>query len=85
LPGNTGIGDVTGGTDIGILGILSKSFIWLLGSPNFTRFTLHFGIVRTAEVNGEDAPGSGDLDDLEGDFRDGEVIKSCAGGDDNVP
>lgn len=68
--GNTGIVNVTGDPDIGILGMLSKSFIWLLVSPIFTRFTLHFGMVRTAEANGEDAPGSGDL---EGDFC-GEVI-----------
>lgn len=44
-------------------------------------------MVRTAEANGEDglaAPGSGDPSDLEGDFCDGEVTRSSAGGDDNV-
>jgi len=42
-------------------------------------------MVRTAEANGEVASGSGDLGDLEGDFRDGEVMRSSTGGDDNVP
>lgn len=46
---------------------------------------MHFGMVRTAEVNGEGASGSGDPSDLEGDFCDGEVIRSSMGGDDNGP
>lgn len=80
-----GTGDVTGGTDIGILGMLSKSFIWLLGSPSFTRFTLHLGMARTAEANGGGAP-SGRSDDLGGDFCNGEFMGSITGsGDDNIP
>lgn len=68
-----------------MLGMLSRSFMWLLGSPSFTRFTLHFGMARTAEANGGGAPPSGDSDDLDGEVCNGEFMESNAGGGDNIP
>lgn len=59
--------------------------MWLLGSSSFTRFTLHLGMARTAEANGGGAL-SGNSDDLDGDFCNGEFMGSVAGGgDDNIP
>lgn len=42
-------------------------------------------MVRTADANGEGVSGSGDPSDLDGDFCDGEAIRSSMGGDDNGP
>ena len=77
---NTVIGEATGGTGIGMLGILSNSLMWLLCSPNFTKFTLHLGIARTVEVSDGGAP-SGDPG---GDLC-GEDIGSNIGGDARGP
>lgn len=84
LTDETGTGDAGGGTGgIGILGILSKSLMWLLGSPSFTRFTLHLCMVSTVDVKG----GVGLLDKsrrLGGDFC-GELTASSAGDNDSTP
>lgn len=78
--GETVTGDATGA--IGMLGILSKSFMWLLGSPSFTRFTLHLCMVSTDEATGEGAS-FGEPGDLGGDFC-GELTVSGADGDGNA-
>lgn len=74
--GSSVIGEATGATDMGILGILSSNLMWLLCSPSFTKFTLHLGIARTAEANGCGAPS----DDCDGDLW-GKDVDSDAGVD----
>lgn len=74
--GSTVMGEATGATGMGILGILSSNLMWLLCSPSFTKFTLHLGIARTAEANGCGAPSDG----CDGDLL-GEDVDSSVGGD----